>query len=87
LESRPPYRLVTTWAPPAGGEASQVTFEIERYEEIVRLRVTHENLASEQDRADVASGWPAVLSNMKTLLETGHTLPRKPWGMDDPSRR
>jgi hypothetical protein len=35
----------------------------------------------------VASGWPAVLSNLKTLLETGHTLPQAPWGMDDASRR
>jgi uncharacterized protein YndB with AHSA1/START domain/DNA-binding transcriptional ArsR family regulator len=87
LESRPPYRLVTTWAPPDGGEAAQVTFDIERYEEIVRLRVTHENLATEQDHADVARGWPAVLSNLTTLLVTGHVLPREPWGMDDPSRR
>ena len=81
LESRPPHLLVTTWAPPEGGEPEQVTFEIERYEEIVRLRVSHENLAGERERADAAAGWPAVLSNLKTLLETGHVLPRAPWGM------
>jgi len=87
LDSRPPHRLVTSWAAPEGGEASQVTFEIEPYEEIVRLRVTHENLADEQELADAASGWAAVLANLKTLLETGHVLPQAPWGMDDPSRR
>jgi uncharacterized protein YndB with AHSA1/START domain len=87
VESSPPHRLVTTWAPPAGGEASQVIFEIEQYEQIVRLRVTHENLADEQERTDAASGWSAVLSNLKTLLETGHPLPVAPWGMDDPARR
>ena len=82
LESNPPHRLVTSWAAPTGGESSQVTFEIEPYEEIVRLRVTHENLAGEQDREDAAAGWSAVLSNLKTLLETGHVLPREPWSMD-----
>ena len=32
-------------------------------------------------RADVASGWAAVMSNLKSLLETGHVLPRAPWEM------
>jgi hypothetical protein len=50
------------------------------------LTVTHENL-SDADLADAASGWAAVLSNLKTLLETGRPLTRAPWGMDDPSRR
>jgi hypothetical protein len=26
--------------------------------------------------AGVSGGWPAVLSNLKTLLETGRALPR-----------
>jgi uncharacterized protein YndB with AHSA1/START domain len=85
LESNPPRRLVTTWD--GADEPSRVTFDIERYEEIVRLTVTHENLATEAERVDVSSGWPAVLSNLKTLLESGHVLPQVPWGMDDPSRR
>jgi uncharacterized protein YndB with AHSA1/START domain len=76
---------VTTWS--GADEPSQVTFDIERYEDIVRLTITHENLADEDEHADVASGWSAVLSNLKTMLETGHALPQAPWGMDDPSRR
>jgi uncharacterized protein YndB with AHSA1/START domain/DNA-binding transcriptional ArsR family regulator len=85
LESSPPRRLVTTWD--GADEPSRVTFDIERYEDIVRLTVTHENLADEAERSAAASGWSAVLSNLKTMLETGHALPQVPWGMDDPARR
>jgi len=80
VESTPPRRLVTTWDGKDG--SSQVTFEIEGFHEIVRLTVTHENLADEQERAEAASGWAAVLANLKTLLETGRVLPREPWTMD-----
>lgn len=86
VESSPPTRLVTTWAAPdaSDDDPSQVTFDIEPYGEIVRLTVTHENLADETARSEVSTGWPAVLSNLKSLLETGHVLPRTPWEM--PSR-
>jgi uncharacterized protein YndB with AHSA1/START domain len=84
VESLPPTRLVTTWDPPdeelANG-SSQVTFDIEPYGAIVRLTVTHENLADETERDEAARGWAAVLSNLKSLLETGHVLPRAPWEM------
>jgi uncharacterized protein YndB with AHSA1/START domain/DNA-binding transcriptional ArsR family regulator len=79
VESSPPRRLVTTWD---GPEPSQVIFEIEPYHEIVRLTVTHENLADDRELADAASGWPAVLANLKTLLETGRVLSQAPWTMD-----
>lgn len=84
LESTPPTRLVSTWAPP-GGEPpqgpSRVTFGIEPYGEIVRLTVTHENLADEAERDAAARGWAAVLSNLKSYLETGRPLPEEPWRM------
>ncbi|MFI1728312.1 ArsR/SmtB family transcription factor [Streptomyces acidicola] len=83
VESERPTRLVTTWvAPDEEGQedkCSRVTFDIRRHAEIVRLTVTHEDLPDEGARADVASGWPAVLSNLKSLLETGSTLPQQPW--------
>jgi uncharacterized protein YndB with AHSA1/START domain/DNA-binding transcriptional ArsR family regulator len=81
-QSAPPTRLVTTWADPAepAGPASRVTFALEPYGGIVRLTVTHEDLA-ETDLADAAAGWSAVLSNLKSLLETGHPLPQAPWEM------
>jgi len=58
-----------------------VTFDIEPYHEIVRLTVTHENLAGGDDLEAVSAGWPAVCANLKSLLETGHVLPRAPWEM------
>ncbi|QPP10935.1 metalloregulator ArsR/SmtB family transcription factor [Streptomyces bathyalis] len=80
--SEPPTRLVTTWSDPAGqpaDEPSRVTFDIEPHGEIVRLTVTHEDLKDENEREQAASGWAAVLSNLKSLLETGSPLPREPW--------
>ncbi len=84
LESTPPKRLVMTFdapgdLPPSG--PSTVTFDIEPYHEITRLTVTHENLADEAARQAISAGWPAVLANLKSLLETGHELPRAPWEM------
>ncbi|MFF4532531.1 SRPBCC family protein [Streptomyces sp. NPDC001407] len=84
LEATPPTRLVTTWALPGGerpGGPSRVTFGIEEYGEIVRLTVTHEDLADEAERAEAARGWAAVLSNLKTYLETGRGLAKAPWLM------
>jgi uncharacterized protein YndB with AHSA1/START domain/DNA-binding transcriptional ArsR family regulator len=84
LESVPPRRLTMTFDSP--GEAplegpSKVTFDIEPYHEIVRLTVTHENLADDSALEAVSAGWPAVCANLKSLLETGHVLPRAPWEM------
>lgn len=82
VESDPPRRLVTTWsAPDEEAEPSRVTFDIEPYRGIVRLTVTHEDLVDEAARAGAAAGWAAVLSNLKSLLETGHPLPQAPWEM------
>ena len=63
------------------GRPSQVTFTIEPYEEIVRLTVRHEDLPTEADWEAVAGGWPAVMANLKSLLETGEVLPQAPWEM------
>lgn len=83
--SEPPTRLVTTWASPEneGREEtwSRVTFVIEPHADIVRLTVTHEDLEDEGALAEVSFGWPAVLSNLKSLLETGRVLPQEPWGV------
>jgi uncharacterized protein YndB with AHSA1/START domain/DNA-binding transcriptional ArsR family regulator len=84
IESVPPQRLVLTFdapgEPPAGGP-SRVTFDIEPYREIIRLTVTHENLADDAALKAISAGWPAVFANLKSLLETGHVLPNAPWEM------
>ncbi|MFG2293059.1 SRPBCC domain-containing protein [Streptomyces sp. NPDC048603] len=83
LESVPPTRLVSTWALPGdeagAADASRVTFGIEAWEDLVRLTVTHENLSDEAEVAEAEAGWAAVVCNLKTLIETGRTLPQQPW--------
>ncbi|HSB10241.1 MAG TPA: SRPBCC family protein [Blastocatellia bacterium] len=75
VESTPPRRLVVTWALPADegnkDKTSRVTYDIEPAKEgVVRLTVTHEELYQEMYES-VSFGWPAVVSALKTLLETG----------------
>jgi len=92
LEAAPGKRLVLTFDAPATVSAQQpsadpadgpsvVTFDIAPYHDIVRLTVTHENLAGQDAYEAVSVGWPAVCANLKSLLETGHTLPQPPWEM------
>jgi uncharacterized protein YndB with AHSA1/START domain/DNA-binding transcriptional ArsR family regulator len=88
LESTPPTRLVITFQEPAAdpegepaGEPSTVSFLVEPHEGIVRLTVTHERLADRASHDSVSHGWPAVLANLKSLLETGQVLPAAPWDM------
>ena len=79
LEAVPPERLVMTFASPQHAAESQVTFTIEPHQDIVRLTVTHEHLADQADYEAAAAGWPAVVANLKSLLETGRVLPQAPW--------
>ena len=82
VESRPPSRLVMTWARPAEesntSRHSRVTFDIEAQGNgLVRLTVTHADLESDPEMLNgISTGWPKILSNMKTLLETGRPLGR-----------
>ena len=81
IESSPPRRLVLTWARPrdAANEAkhSCVTFDIATAGKLVRLTVTHEDLEKDPDMLKgISDGWPKVLSNLKTFLETGRALPQ-----------
>jgi DNA-binding transcriptional ArsR family regulator/uncharacterized protein YndB with AHSA1/START domain len=56
---------------------STVTFEIEPLDDDqVKLTVVHDGLAPDGLMGSlISNGWPRVLSNLKTLLETGETLP------------
>jgi len=84
VETTPAKRLVLTFGGPdeaPDDEPSLVTFEIEPHGEIVRLTVTHENIADQADYEACAAGWPAVLANLKSLMETGRVLPQAPWEM------
>jgi uncharacterized protein YndB with AHSA1/START domain len=82
VESDRPRRLVTTWSPPDSHDparTSRVTFEITPHGDTARLTVTHEDLADPAERDGAEAGWSAVLSNLKSLLETGSPLSDEPW--------
>ena len=79
VESTPPNRLVITWANASQAadpdSYSRVTFDIVEYDSMVRLTVTHDELeAGSGMAAGVTKGWPAVLSSLKSFLETGHGI-------------
>ena len=80
LENDAPRRLVVSWAYPrdAANPAahSRVTYQIEPIGDIVKLTVTHDDLEPDSPMLrGISDGWPVVLSNLKTLLETGERLP------------
>ncbi len=85
IEIDPPRRLVVSWASPddAGNpdKISRVTYELVGLGPDTRLTVTHADLeAGSEMHVGVTAGWPAVLSNLKTRLETGRTLSDELWG-------
>ena len=81
VEADPPRRLVHTWnirydPKFAGDEPSQVTWEIASEDgQVSKLTVIHEFESEDATFHEVASGWSWVVSNLKTLLETGEALP------------
>jgi len=83
LEADPPRRLVLSFGPPDGA-ATRVTFDVHQHGRIVQLTVTHEDIPTPDDFAAAAHGWPAVLANLKSLLETGSALPEIPWEVGNP---
>lgn len=82
LEIDPPRRLVLAWRNrwdremEAEGE-SRATFDLEASADGCKLTVTHEIDAVESKFITaVSGGWPKILSALKTLLETGESMPR-----------
>jgi len=84
IESERPHRLVLSWTRPENlddpDKVSRVTFTIEEQFGSTRLTVIHSELDDEMLRA-ISAGWPPVLSSLKTMLETGASMPmtRKHW--------
>ena len=82
LESDPPRRLVHRWISGydpelAAEDPSRVTWEIDPQENgATLLTVIHDQLEGAPKTAEGVSGtgWMFVLSNLKTLLETGKPL-------------
>jgi uncharacterized protein YndB with AHSA1/START domain len=79
VEFTPPAKMVLTWARPSEendpSKHARLTIDIEPYTDaLIRLTVTHDEL-DEKMLAGISGGWPTILSNLKTLLETGIPLP------------
>lgn len=79
IETAPPSRLVITWADPSEAanpaSYSRVTFDIDEYDNMVRLTVTHDELEAGGGMAKgISKGWPIVLSSLKSFLETGRPI-------------
>jgi uncharacterized protein YndB with AHSA1/START domain len=80
LEADRPRRLVLKWQhqimPELKAEGfSRATYELEPMAETVKLTVTHEMpVADSKFIAQVSTGWPTILSSLKSLLETGSAL-------------
>jgi uncharacterized protein YndB with AHSA1/START domain len=87
LEADPPHRLVQTWDPHfepsiAAEAVTRLTWELEEAADgVTKLSVTHELGGAPATAALVGGfvpgaggGWDMILSDLKTLLETGEPL-------------
>jgi uncharacterized protein YndB with AHSA1/START domain len=80
IEIVPHKRLVVSWRketiPAMHAEGhSRLTYELEQHGDTVKLTVTH---TMDRDNSKliqaVSSGWPPILSSLKSMLETGESL-------------
>ena len=86
IESDPPRKLVQTWRmlfeqAMSDEPLTRLTWEIEEEMGVSRLTVIHELVDAPVhaslvagDVPEAGGGWPFILSDLKTLLETGKTL-------------
>jgi len=83
LEAEPPARLAYSWRPLMKGfdkePASRLTMTLEEVGALVKLTVEHDEFEpGSAVLPAVSRGWPAVLSSLKSLLETGEALKMTP---------
>ena len=80
VESNPPRRLVIRWRhmdkPELKAEGDSLcTMELEPSGKAVKLTITH---SIERDNSKlivgVSGGWPKIMANLKSLLETGSVI-------------
>ena len=87
-----PRRIVLKWRnafrPELTAEGyARCAIELEPQDGAVKLTISHtiEHADSKLIEA-VSGGWPRILSNLKSLLETGEVLPQAPWEMSPTAR-
>jgi uncharacterized protein YndB with AHSA1/START domain len=80
LEIDPPNRLLlkwrNEWKPEMRAEgAARCTMELEPAGDAMKLTITHSiDRANSQFIGAVSGGWPKIMSNLKSLLETGEIV-------------
>jgi uncharacterized protein YndB with AHSA1/START domain len=80
LEFEPPRRLSYTFKhvlydDMRNAEPTKVVFTLEPHGSLVKLILTHEGFTGASKLLDgISSGWPAILSSLKSLLERGTAL-------------
>jgi uncharacterized protein YndB with AHSA1/START domain len=80
IESDPPKRLVLKWRNEFKAELkaegySRCTIDLEPVDGAVKLTITHEMDGPRSKFIEaVSGGWPRILSNLKSLLETGKVV-------------
>jgi uncharacterized protein YndB with AHSA1/START domain len=88
VEADPPRRLVIRWQNQIKPEfkaegASQCTMELEPSGTAVKLSITHSIECEPSKLIDaVSGGWPKVISNLKSLLETGSAVLQDPYPVE-----
>ena len=86
LEIDPPNRLVMTFDVSAEGMVeppSRVTYELSEQHGATKLVVMHEGFPpNSKVLPAISGGWPAILSSMKTYIESGEAM-----RMTDESRK
>jgi uncharacterized protein YndB with AHSA1/START domain len=85
IEAVPPRRLVIRWRhqskPELNAEGDSIcTIELEPTGGAVKLSITHTiEREPSQFIGAVSGGWPKVISNLKSLLETGAVVLQEPY--------
>ncbi len=79
VECDPPKRLAYTFVNLSDKYMNDVpalaTFTLVPCGKLVKLTLTHEGFAvGSQFFKGISGGWPAILSNLKSMMETGRTL-------------
>jgi uncharacterized protein YndB with AHSA1/START domain len=79
IESDRPRRLSYTWSNASeefrNERPSRVTFVLEPYGPLVKLTLTHDDFEDGSRMLQgVSKGWPAIMSSLKSMLESGRAL-------------
>jgi uncharacterized protein YndB with AHSA1/START domain len=70
-----------------GDRPSRVTFELQPMGSVVKLTLTHDDFEPDSATFETTRhGWPAIMSSLKSLLESGSPLPFQGLGFGPSSK-